>query len=295
MTSDHTPVTVLGLGRMGAAIAQVFLRNGHPVTVWNRSPDRAPHLEALGAIWVGSLTEALKAGELIVISVPETAIAATLVHTAPEALAGRTVVNLSTGRPAEARDLEAWIAQQGGRFLDGSILGMPETMGAPESTIIYSGSPDAAADQHAVIAELGTAKHLGADIGLASVHDLAVLAGMYGLFGGFFQAAAMLRGAHRDTADLTGSLLVPWLRSVIDTLPALAAQIDNGEFPPIMASVEEHQFILRMLRDANRDADVPTDLLDPLLRLFDAGVEQGIGADSLTRVVPLLLDSPART
>ncbi|CAM4459906.1 NAD(P)-binding domain-containing protein [Nocardia ninae] len=294
MTSDHTPVTVLGLGRMGAATAQVFLRNGHPVTVWNRSPDRAPHLDGLGAVRADSLTDALKTGELIVISVPETAIAVKLLHTAPEAIAGRTVVNLSTGRPSEARDLEAWIAEQGGRFLDGSILGMAETMGTADSTIIYSGSAEASADHHAVIAELGTAKHLGTEVGLAAVHDLAILAGMYGLFGGFFQAAAMLSRANRNAADPTGALLVPWLHSVIDTLPALAAQIDDGVFPPTMASVEEHQFILRMLLATNREQDLPTDLLDPLLRWFDAGVEHGLGADSLTRVVPLLLGSPAR-
>ncbi|MFD0853266.1 NAD(P)-binding domain-containing protein, partial [Actinomadura adrarensis] len=33
---DRAPVTVVGLGPMGAAMAAAFLANGHPTTVWNR-------------------------------------------------------------------------------------------------------------------------------------------------------------------------------------------------------------------------------------------------------------------
>ena len=34
-------ITVIGLGRMGAALALAIRRAGHDLTVWNRSPDKA--------------------------------------------------------------------------------------------------------------------------------------------------------------------------------------------------------------------------------------------------------------
>ena len=34
---------------MGAALAEALLRAGHPITVWNRTPDRADKLVASGA------------------------------------------------------------------------------------------------------------------------------------------------------------------------------------------------------------------------------------------------------
>ena len=40
----------IGLGNMGAAIAANLLRAGHEVTVWNRSPEKARDLVALGAV-----------------------------------------------------------------------------------------------------------------------------------------------------------------------------------------------------------------------------------------------------
>lgn len=42
-------VAVLGTGIMGAAMARRLLAAGHPVTVWNRSPEKAEPLAAAGA------------------------------------------------------------------------------------------------------------------------------------------------------------------------------------------------------------------------------------------------------
>ena len=43
MTTDpRPPVTVIGLGPMGQAMARALLAGGHPVTVWNRTPHGHP-------------------------------------------------------------------------------------------------------------------------------------------------------------------------------------------------------------------------------------------------------------
>ncbi len=46
----RSPVTVIGLGPMGQALAGAFLKNGHPTTVWNRSAGKAEALVAQGAM-----------------------------------------------------------------------------------------------------------------------------------------------------------------------------------------------------------------------------------------------------
>ncbi|MFQ6331468.1 NAD(P)-binding domain-containing protein [Nocardia sp. CWNU-33] len=46
---ERTPVIVIGLGSMGSALAEAFVRAGHPTTVWNRSPEKAASLVARGA------------------------------------------------------------------------------------------------------------------------------------------------------------------------------------------------------------------------------------------------------
>ncbi|WP_179889065.1 NAD(P)-binding domain-containing protein, partial [Streptomyces sp. f51] len=48
-SASPAPLTLLGLGSMGAALARTWLAAGHPLTVWNRSPGRTAELAAAGA------------------------------------------------------------------------------------------------------------------------------------------------------------------------------------------------------------------------------------------------------
>lgn len=59
-------VSVLGMGRMGRAIAGRLLGGGHQVTVWNRSPGRADELVASGAAEAASVDEAVGGADVVI-------------------------------------------------------------------------------------------------------------------------------------------------------------------------------------------------------------------------------------
>ncbi|WP_375154353.1 NAD(P)-dependent oxidoreductase [Nocardia cyriacigeorgica] len=291
MTINSTSVTVLGLGRIGAALAELFLRNGHPTTVWNRTPGKADQLDGLGAQRANSAEEAISASELIVIAGVDTATAAALVSEVGEVVAGRDILNVATGRPDQARELASLVTELGGRFLDGAILGVPQTLGTTDTLFLYSGSPEAEQRHSETLAELGTVNFLGADAGLAGLHDMAVLAGMYGLFGGFFQAVAMVDSEGVGATTFTTDYLIPWLRSLLDLLPTLAAEIDSREFPVNFSDLAANRVGLDNIRTAAHNQGVSSELIDPLQRLFDKQAELGHGADSFTTAVSGLLTS----
>ena len=48
-STEHSKIAFIGLGKMGAAMAANIRRAGHPMVVWNRSPDKAAPLLELGA------------------------------------------------------------------------------------------------------------------------------------------------------------------------------------------------------------------------------------------------------
>ncbi len=52
-------IALLGLGKMGTPIARLLLKNGHQLTVWNRTAAAAEPLAADGAFVAGSPTEAV--------------------------------------------------------------------------------------------------------------------------------------------------------------------------------------------------------------------------------------------
>src|ERR1700691_6574978 len=52
-------IALLGLGKMGTPIARLLLKNGHQLTVWNRTAAAAEPLAADGALVAASPTEAV--------------------------------------------------------------------------------------------------------------------------------------------------------------------------------------------------------------------------------------------
>ncbi|HEY1179629.1 MAG TPA: NAD(P)-binding domain-containing protein [Phytomonospora sp.] len=290
MTDTKTPVTVLGTGRMGSAIARLYLAAGHPVTVWNRTPGKAAELVEAGAVEAASVAEAVAAGALtVVVLFDGDAVRATIEQLdGPKFgsdLTNKTVLNLSTGRPDEARAIGALVEERGGRYLDGGMFGVPQTIGTKESLTVYSGSP-AAQDEHGdLIGLLGGVRYLGADHGLGSLNDMAVLGGMYGLFAGFFQSVAMVATEGGTATEFTERMLLPWLRETVELLPALAAEIDAGDYPVSFSDLDVNRTGLDNIQRTARGQGAGTALLDPLAALFDAQAAKGFGAASFTRVV----------
>ena len=53
-------IAFIGTGVMGASIIKHLLKNGHEVTVYTRTQEKAEPLVALGASWASSPAEAFK-------------------------------------------------------------------------------------------------------------------------------------------------------------------------------------------------------------------------------------------
>jgi len=140
MSSDPIPATVLGLGQMGSAPADVLVDAGHPTTVWNRSPAKARPLAARGATAAGTVEAAVSASLLIVVCLLAHASVHEVLDSMAPSLGGRALLNVTTTTPNEARELADWAARNGIDYLDGGIMAVPEMIGGPGSAILYSGS-----------------------------------------------------------------------------------------------------------------------------------------------------------
>ncbi|MFC7645825.1 NAD(P)-binding domain-containing protein [Streptosporangium lutulentum] len=108
MTFDHPAVTVIGLGSMGSALATALLDRGHPTTVWNRTAHRAEALAARGARPAADPGEAVTASPLIVACVLDYEALHGVLEPVGGSLEGRTLVNLTSGSPEQARETAAW-------------------------------------------------------------------------------------------------------------------------------------------------------------------------------------------
>ena len=112
--NNMNEVSVIGLGAMGSTLAQVLLGNGYRVTVWNRTTAKAEPLVRDGAVLAQSAASAVGASPIVVVCVLDYKATNEILGTkeVASALAGRVLVQLTTGSPQEARDGEVWARER---------------------------------------------------------------------------------------------------------------------------------------------------------------------------------------
>ncbi|MDE1672829.1 NAD(P)-dependent oxidoreductase [Nocardia gipuzkoensis] len=280
-----TSVTVIGLGLMGRALAGAFLRAGHPTTVWNRTTAKADQLVAEGARLAPTVGEALEAGTLTIVCVTDYQAVHELLGASEIDLGGKTLINLTSGHSAQAREAARWAGQRGARYLDGAIMAVPPAIGTAEAVILHSG-PRADFEAHEpTLDALGTVTYLGSDHGLASLYDVAGLTMMWSVLNAWLQGTALLR-----TAGVDAATYAPFARQmaagVAEWLPGYAEQIDRGSFPAEVSALETDARAMTHLIEESEAVGVNAELP----KLFKAMADRSIAAGHGGEQYPVLIE-----
>ncbi|HET9148045.1 MAG TPA: NAD(P)-dependent oxidoreductase [Acetobacteraceae bacterium] len=111
-------VGMIGLGRMGGAMARRLLDRGHEVAGWNRTLERARDIPGLSVM--ASPSAVAGAAEIIIVMLLDEHASRAVYHgengLLAAGLAGRTIIDMSTLRPDTMAALERDVQGQGGGF-----------------------------------------------------------------------------------------------------------------------------------------------------------------------------------
>ena len=277
-----TGVTVLGLGAMGSALATTLLDAGHAVTVWNRTPARAADVSARGAEAASTVREAVTANHLIIACLFDHASVHETLDPVVAEMRGRTLVNLTTTTPNEARELAAWAAEHGVDYLDGAIMATPPMIGAPEASILYSGTREVFDAVRPVLGRWATSTYDGEDPGLASLFDLALLSGMYTMFAGFLHGAAMAGSAGMSATDFAARA-TPFLSAMTFGFADDARVIDGGDYTVAGQQSLDFSDLSHIVR-ASEEQGVEPAPVAAVQELISKQIAQGHGAEAFARI-----------
>jgi 3-hydroxyisobutyrate dehydrogenase-like beta-hydroxyacid dehydrogenase len=267
---------------MGQALAAALVEAGHPTTVWNRSAGKADALADRGAVVASTIGEAVSASPLVVACLLDHDSVREVLGPVASELTGRTLVNLTTTSPSQARELAGWAAEHGIDYLDGGIMAVPSMIGQPGSAIFYSGTA-AVFDEHKALLELwGESSYFGPDAGMASLYDLAILSGMYVMFAGFMHGAAMV-GSEGISAAEFATRATPFLAAMTGAFSGFADVIDAGDY-----TGEDQQSLefsdLGDLLHASLDQGVGIDVIEPVQTLIRRQIAAGHGKEGFARI-----------
>jgi len=171
-------VAVLGLGRMGSAIAVRLAGAGMRVTGWNRSP------RSVGGVPVAaSLAEAVEEADVLVLSLfDDAAVREVLGLLAALPLSGRLVADTSTVAPDVMPGAAPALEAAGAAAVDAPISGGPEMVAAGRAGMFLGGAPEDVGRLAPIAAHLAAqAPHvgpLGAGAAAKVVNNM-VLCGMW--------------------------------------------------------------------------------------------------------------------
>ncbi|MER7703675.1 NAD(P)-binding domain-containing protein [Kitasatospora sp. NPDC097605] len=285
---------MLGLGPMGRALAGALLAVGHPLTLWNRTPDRAADLVERGARTAASAAEAVAASPLVLLCVRDDAAARAVLDAAGRSLAGRTLVYTTSVGPDEARRSADLAARYGARVLNAAILSPTPTIGGPNGVIVCSGE-DAVFRAHRpeLAALAGTVNHVGTDPGRAAAYDTALLDLFWTTAHGCLHALALARAEGLSAAEFA-----PYAQGLPRMLPALiedwARHADEGRHPGERATVASAAAGLAHVARTARARGLDTGVLDAALALTERAVAAGHGADGVSALTGTMAPTTPR-
>ncbi|MCK9904723.1 6-phosphogluconate dehydrogenase [Parafrankia colletiae] len=293
---DLSPVTVIGLGPMGRAMATSLLRAGHPVTVWNRTARRADDLVADGATLAPTPAAAVAASELTILSLTDYQAMYDILGPVAESsgpsgvpdgsgvLDGRVLVNLSSDTPDASRHAAAWAAGHGATFVTGGVMVPAPAVGGPGAYVFYSG-PHAVFDVHEPMLRLiGEPRYLGEDPGLAQLFYQAHLDVFLTALSSLLHATALVTAAGVPAADF-----LPGALTTLTTIPAmigdgadLARRLEAGEHPGDLSTAQMMGATADHIVWTSEKAGIDTRLPKAVRAHYDKAITAGRGTENWT-------------
>jgi 3-hydroxyisobutyrate dehydrogenase-like beta-hydroxyacid dehydrogenase len=163
----------IGLGHMGAAIAQRLVRAGHALVVHDLDAVAVDRLVAAGAQRAADARDVAKQCATVFMCLPSASASRAVCQQMLGGDALRVVVETSTVGPESVRELAADLAARGAALLDAPVSGGPRGAQAGTLSVMYAGAP---ATVQAALAPLqaiaGRMFHVGDAPGLAQVCKL---------------------------------------------------------------------------------------------------------------------------
>jgi len=282
-------VSVIGLGAMGTALARTLLQNDYGVTVWNRSADKAKALLEAGAGLAESPAAAIAASPLTLVCIKSNGDTRRLLESAGD-LAGRRIIELSTGSAPEARALAEWLAEQGANYLIGMICVFPRDIGDPESTIITVGEEPLWRQSEAMLKCLaGKSAYAGEDIGALAILYSALLLPRQGFMFGMIYGALLCKKAGLPLSTYVDQMPLT-IKVVHDYYDVFSTSVLLDDYSDPQASIDVYVAAFADTLESFREHGADDQLPRLMAELLDRGAAAGLGGQQITALIDLLND-----
>lgn len=271
MTIDK--VGLIGIGLLGGALAERLLQGGRSVCGFDLSESRRARLAALGGHPLSSAEEVFADCDLVLLSLPTSAIVREVLAAARESLrVGQLIVDTTTGDPDDAVAAHGELGQHKVDYVECNVVGSSEQARRGEAICLLGGSSSVVSRARPLVDSLtDTMFHIG-DVGAASRMKLAI-----NLVLGLQRAALAEALALASAVGLDESLTL----EVLKASPAYSRVMDtkgekmlSGDFTP-QARLAQHRKDVELMLSLGERCGQNLPLTTTHRKLLDRAIELG--------------------
>jgi len=284
-------VTVVGLGAMGSALARALVRDGHEVTIWNRTRSKAEPLVSEGATLAPDLASGVAASPVVLVCLRDHEVAKALLLAADirPHLSGRVVLQLGGGMPQQAREGEGWARDNGAEYLEGEIMVYPEAIGSADATILVAGPEATFRRSEPVLRSLaGNTTYLGDQVGAPNAYGVAMGAVLFGALLGALHGAQVCEAEGLSISLFATRLREADMATVVAAVEDLLKRIETERYgetqAPLQTGADGAKQQLQHARDTGIDLGFP----GYVARAFRRGVDAGLGDQDVAALIKVL-------
>lgn len=221
-TPDGTRIGLLGLGNMGAAIAQALLRSHH-ILGYDVSGERRQEAAALGVHVTERLSDFAEC-ETVILCLPSPAISRAVATDLLDVLApGAVLVETSTVNPHDMRALAALMADSGVHLVEAAILSGVGAMASGKAILLTAGDSEVLTRVEPLLVDMSARIIPFGPIGSAMTAKVVNNAVAHAVMVVLVEAVAMARAEGLD----------------IETISALLADPEAGLTRPLTHRIRE--------------------------------------------------------
>jgi len=274
-------MALLGTGLLGSGMARRFLNAGVPVTVWNRTQEKARTLQSEGAAVADAPAAAVDGADRVHLVLSEDAVVdGILSQIVPALKPGAIVIDHSTTLPAGTTARFKGLHARGVRFLHAPVFMSPQMAFEGKGLIMISGPQ---ADYEAVRAVLegmtGEAWYLGDRPDLAAAFKLFGNAMLFAVNGGLADIFTMARANGIDPLE---TLEVFNHFQLLAGIPIRGQRMASGNTTPASFELSMARKDVRLMTEAARGE--PLLVLPTIARRMDDVIAAGKGDHDLAAI-----------
>ncbi len=284
-------VGFIGLGLMGAPMAANIARAGYPLTVYNRSADKARSLAELGASVAETPKDVAARSDVVITMLSDAAAVEQILRGGEGLLAGgrtsEVLIDMSTVSPEQSRSIAIESESRGWRKLEAPVFGSTGPAREGSLGIMVGGDEALFNDQRDLLGVMGKHIYYMGPMGAGTITKLAFNLMVAAQLTSLAEAMTLAAKGGVGLRQMGAVLLATAVAS--DLVKRKVGVLVGGDFTPAFPLKHMHKD-LGLIIDTGHTVGVPLPATSAIHELFTAAKARGHGDLDAIAIYSLLAE-----